>query len=353
MLNACDTSPFVIGVQDDYRDVNVSHWDSVKPASSTSRTSLDSNLQNGFRRSIFPGAAGLRSRKASSHRRSSTGALSSHPLQEPSIPTSSNSNSTTDSTITRPLLRRWLTNEGVLDDVVPVTLDDAVRGSQQVSINEAEILAIVHEVNLYALMQKVSRTDSLAGVALKYGIGLADLRRVNQLWASDTIHLRKTLYIPLHLTNMKRRHADVYGNNLLDCAEISEVATISQRSSPVIQRIPVSQLSFFPPSSQTPRVSHDIMKREPKGHSSPRIRSTASAPQVLSSLLQSLPFSSRDTLFPRLSIDSSESSSIANPSETSSDQEHEMDILGLSRRQDQMPTDITFFYDTSRVHSAV
>ena len=34
-------------------------------------------------------------------------------------------------------------------------------------------------------------------MALRYGISLAELRRVNHLWASDSIHLRKVLYIPL------------------------------------------------------------------------------------------------------------------------------------------------------------
>ena len=45
--------------------------------------------------------------------------------------------------------------------------------------------------------------DSIAGVALKYGISLADLRRANHLWASDSIHLRKVLYIPFHLSTRK------------------------------------------------------------------------------------------------------------------------------------------------------
>lgn len=52
--------------------------------------------------------------------------------------------------------------------------------------------------------EQVSRSDSLPGIALKYGISLADLRKANQLWASDPVQLRQVLYIPIHLTSVKR-----------------------------------------------------------------------------------------------------------------------------------------------------
>ena len=57
--------------------------------------------------------------------------------------------------------------------------------------------------------------------------------------------------------------------------------------------------------------------------------SISSSPRA-PSLLQSLQLPSRDLLFPRLSLDSSETSSTANASEASSDQEHEMDVLNSS-----------------------
>ncbi|VDB85245.1 unnamed protein product [Peniophora sp. CBMAI 1063] len=47
------------------------------------------------------------------------------------------------------------------------------------------------------LVHQVTPTDSLPGVSLKYGIALSDLRRANQLWAHDSIHLRATLLVPL------------------------------------------------------------------------------------------------------------------------------------------------------------
>lgn len=94
----------------------------------------------------------------------------------------------------------------------------------------------------------------------------------------------------------------------------------------VVRRVPASELTFFPPPSQTIRSS-----RSHSGVFVPQIMSSSisSSPRA-PSLLQSLQLPSRDLLFPRLSLDSSETSSTANASEASSDQEHEMDVLNSS-----------------------
>ena len=47
-------------------------------------------------------------------------------------------------------------------------------------------------------------TDSLAGVALKYGITVAQILKCNKMWASNSIHLRKFLYIPLHVADTSK-----------------------------------------------------------------------------------------------------------------------------------------------------
>ena len=47
-------------------------------------------------------------------------------------------------------------------------------------------------------------TDSLAGVALKYGVTVAQIRKCNKMWASDSIHLRKFLYIPLYAADVSK-----------------------------------------------------------------------------------------------------------------------------------------------------
>ncbi|XP_034183465.1 lysM peptidoglycan-binding domain-containing protein red [Osmia lignaria lignaria] len=43
----------------------------------------------------------------------------------------------------------------------------------------------------------VSATDTLQGIALKYGVTTEQIRRVNRLWASDSLFLREHLLIPV------------------------------------------------------------------------------------------------------------------------------------------------------------
>jgi len=212
------------------------------------------------------------------------------------------------------------------------------------------------------IVHEVSRDDSLAGVALKYGIALADLRRVNHLWASDPIHLRKVLYIPVHLTSKRLAIAEsqlLTGPHMhAESSQSSSQSSTLGRSTPsVVQRVPISQLSFFPPSSSkstitTPSISSTNPGFTNNGSNpyatSPRISRARSASSnggsgpSLSSFIQAiqqqfaipplplpLPLSR-----PRISLDSTDiSSSVGTPaaSEASSDQEHEMDVLGRYR----------------------
>ncbi|XP_011160866.1 lysM and putative peptidoglycan-binding domain-containing protein 2 isoform X2 [Solenopsis invicta] len=43
----------------------------------------------------------------------------------------------------------------------------------------------------------VSPTDTLQGIALKYGVTTEQIRRINRLWASDSLFLREHLLIPV------------------------------------------------------------------------------------------------------------------------------------------------------------
>ncbi|EIW71958.1 hypothetical protein TREMEDRAFT_58102 [Tremella mesenterica DSM 1558] len=47
------------------------------------------------------------------------------------------------------------------------------------------------------LVHRVKPTESLAGIALLYGIDKSTLRKTNKLWPSDPVHLRTHLYVPL------------------------------------------------------------------------------------------------------------------------------------------------------------
>lgn len=135
-------------------------------------------------------------------------------------------------------------------------------------------------------------------------------------------------------------------------------STLGQSSPSIVQRVPVSQLSFFPPSSSSKSTitSPSLYSTNPglsyNGSNpyatSPRISRARSASSggasgpSLSSFIQAiqqqfaipplplpLPLSR-----PRISLDSTDVSSstgTAAASESSSDQEHEMDVLGRYR----------------------
>ncbi|KIJ61296.1 carbohydrate-binding module family 50 protein [Hydnomerulius pinastri MD-312] len=89
---------------------------------------------------------------------------------------------------TRPRLTRLLSGLSDADGPTPATgsPSDATTAGDQ-SASESASDTIIHRVN---------PVDSFAGVALRYGVSIAALRRANQLWPSDPIHLRTELIIP-------------------------------------------------------------------------------------------------------------------------------------------------------------
>ncbi|KAI9236589.1 MAG: hypothetical protein BYD32DRAFT_437315 [Podila humilis] len=64
-----------------------------------------------------------------------------------------------------------------------VSRDDHDRGSEAIGKR-----VIIHQVAI---------TDTLAGIALYYGIQVPILKKSNKLWTNDSIHTRKYLYIPV------------------------------------------------------------------------------------------------------------------------------------------------------------
>ncbi|KAF9050050.1 hypothetical protein BJ165DRAFT_1525341 [Panaeolus papilionaceus] len=207
------------------------------------------------------------------------------------------------------------------------------------------------------IVHQISSKDSLAGISLKYGISLANLRRSNQLWTSDSIHLRQVLYIPIDLasrapeyipkdvndsdTSGSKTHSPSASDNmstyLSTNGEQNPESTPSSMSTSV-RKIPARQLSFFPPSSNPlgsslggngyleppPLRNHSV-------HSSPggqRYGPNIASHNSLASILTALPIaaSTRDEIMTRLSFDSV-SSSFSDRSRVNSDKDkgHELD----------------------------
>ncbi|KAB0792789.1 hypothetical protein PPYR_14748 [Photinus pyralis] len=51
--------------------------------------------------------------------------------------------------------------------------------------------------NQNVIKHVISNTDTLQGIALKYGVTMEQIRRLNRLWASDSLFLRESLLIPV------------------------------------------------------------------------------------------------------------------------------------------------------------
>lgn len=248
--------------------------------------------------------------------------------------------------VTRPHLSRII-NERTLINDKSSELEDSLT-IQTPLASDKEIEVIIHEV---------ASKDSLAGVSLKYGISLANLRRANQLWATDSIHLRDVLYIPIeqalrarefmpesqliYLTNESQEPGasiHVLPNHI---SPFTEESVESSSTNPLIpiRRMPSSQLTFFPPSSNknlesnlnghcqdAPTHIHSDSHKSLPGSNSRYTSYPAS--NSLTSILTALPIaaSTRDELITRLSFDSV-SSSFSDRSRTNSDEDigHELD----------------------------
>ncbi|TYJ53256.1 hypothetical protein B9479_006124 [Cryptococcus floricola] len=74
----------------------------------------------------------------------------------------------------------WGSGRGSLD-VLRMTMEEPEGGGGEVEV-------LIHGVKPH---------ESLAGIALLYGIDLTTLRKANKLWATDPIHVRSHLYVPL------------------------------------------------------------------------------------------------------------------------------------------------------------
>ena len=171
----------------------------------------------------------------------------------------------------------------------------------------------------------MTTADSLQGVLLKYGISMADLRKANQMWPSDSIHLQKSLNISVNKTS-KLRQLDVFFRGG------SEDWTVLVDSvSRCIRKIPALHLLFFPqePPSDVP-LANTVVTKARRSHISGQFSSgdggllhtplSLNSSSIFSTLSRAF-LITKDTIMSRLSLDSGGTP----PKEG---QEHEMGVVG-------------------------
>ncbi|KAF8325180.1 uncharacterized protein EI90DRAFT_3019156 [Cantharellus anzutake] len=193
-----------------------------------------------------------------------------HPLQCPAIDLPTFASSIKDGTLTRPGLRRKLRPVFASDAYTPEsassslkelrngkphpsatsTLDGWTNGLGATgSSTEPTDAAPGNTREVY--VHEIMPADSLESVALKYGIKVAALRKANKLWPTDSIHLRKVLYIPVDWQKAKDSIFDAdEAFAAPSSSKLSGERAIREFASSATRRhVPLSELSFFPPGA--------------------------------------------------------------------------------------------------------
>ncbi|KAF9121305.1 hypothetical protein BGW39_010639 [Mortierella sp. 14UC] len=80
------------------------------------------------------------------------------------------------------------------------------------------------------IIHQITMTDTLAGIALNYGIQVSILKKSNKLWTNDSIHTRKYLYIPFEECSVAQQPGVVMD-------EISQSIILPQRVQPTHERM--------------------------------------------------------------------------------------------------------------------
>jgi len=78
---------------------------------------------------------------------------------------------------------------------------DNMTPSPTVHINKAD--------NTEWLVHKVNGRETLQGLALKYGVEVSDIKKINKLWGNEDIFARKEIYIPTtmeHFQSIAKQH---------------------------------------------------------------------------------------------------------------------------------------------------
>jgi hypothetical protein len=167
---------------------------------------------------------------------------------------------------------------------------------------------------------------------------MADLRKANQMWPSDSIHLRKSLNIPVgKASKLRQLNADAP----MEAQRTgSSSSTASLEALPDVRRIPASHLSFFPQGtpSDADTVVTDTRRPRISGQSNfggsglSSISPSPNSSSIFSTLPRAFPIA-KDAIMSRLSLDSGGTP----PKE---EQEHEMGVVGRNYGVNGIPPSV-------------
>ncbi|GAA5935038.1 uncharacterized protein JCM15063_003133 [Sporobolomyces koalae] len=102
--------------------------------------------------------------------------------------------------ITRPSLRK--ATEDALDLAGQGRASNGKGKQRDPNMAESPRTVSQRDREREVVVHKVLKTDTIASVSLQYGISQQALRKANRLWATDPIHFKATLLIPLDECNL-------------------------------------------------------------------------------------------------------------------------------------------------------
>ncbi|ORY03973.1 hypothetical protein K493DRAFT_297204 [Basidiobolus meristosporus CBS 931.73] len=149
-------------------------------------------------------------------------------------------------------IRRQKTEDDIASEIEDA-LSSHFSSSSSLALELQEKRVIVH---------RIKDTDTLAGIALLYGVNTDELKRINKIW-SDNLHLKKSLYIPLELVNyqevflrlkaLKATNPRIKPQN----SEWTDVSLAIPTKQPVVEivSVPEAELKFFSVSQNDPQDS--------------------------------------------------------------------------------------------------
>ncbi|KAM0789371.1 hypothetical protein ACM66B_000201 [Microbotryomycetes sp. NB124-2] len=137
-----------------------------------------------------------------------------NPPSTPAFPSAQTVAAVVDNDVTRPSLKR-ITDSTTSTLVEAASLHSQRHGSNshtpaKTSFDELQRptpSSVAREKEV--IVHQISKSDTIASIALQYGITPQALRSSNRLWHSDSIHLRKTLNIPLDLCHLPSASAGI------------------------------------------------------------------------------------------------------------------------------------------------
>lgn len=103
------------------------------------------------------------------------------------------------------------------------------------------------------IVHRVTKMDTLAGVAIKYGVEVADIKRINSLVTDRQMFAHKSLHIPLpgrHLPSPNRSNG--YENNGLSNSEQTHAR---RRNSDLFETFQTLKLNYSPIRTVSPAMS--------------------------------------------------------------------------------------------------